>query len=63
MGSIWFMQQLEWNISLAKSVFYSQQGSQRIDIFYLLLLQVFLRMGFSQAELDDYFTGPAFLAW
>jgi hypothetical protein len=26
-------------------------------------LQVFLRMGFTQAELDDYFTGPAFLAW
>ena len=26
-------------------------------------VQVFLRMGFMQSELDDYFTGPAFLAW
>ncbi|CAF2721028.1 unnamed protein product [Rotaria sp. Silwood2] len=25
--------------------------------------KIFLRMGFSQSELDDYFTGPAFLAW
>ncbi|CAF3670333.1 unnamed protein product [Rotaria sordida] len=25
--------------------------------------KVFLRMGFPQSELDDYFTGPAFLAW
>jgi hypothetical protein len=25
--------------------------------------QVFLRMGFPQSELDEYFTGPAFLAW
>jgi TRAP-type C4-dicarboxylate transport system permease small subunit len=28
-----------------------------------LFIQVFLRMGFSQSELDEYFTGPAFLAW
>ncbi|CAF4125837.1 unnamed protein product, partial [Rotaria sordida] len=25
--------------------------------------KVFLQMGFPQSELDDYFTGPAFLAW
>jgi alpha-N-acetylglucosaminidase len=25
--------------------------------------QVFLQMGFNQSELNDYFTGPAFLAW
>ncbi|CAF3308418.1 unnamed protein product [Rotaria sp. Silwood2] len=30
---------------------------------FLEFFKVFLRMGFPQSELDEYFTGPAFLAW
>lgn len=26
-------------------------------------LQVYLKMGFTQAEIDGHFGGPAFLAW
>lgn len=29
----------------------------------LFLLQVYLALGLTQSEIDDYFTGPAFLAW
>lgn len=29
----------------------------------LFLLQVYLALGLTQPEIDEYFTGPAFLAW
>ena len=27
------------------------------------IFKVFMKIGLTQAEVDDYFTGPAFLAW
>ena len=36
---------------------------QKIRFYLLLHYQVYLKMGFTQEELDAHFAGPAFFAW
>lgn len=42
----------------------SVNGDQCIYVYGdCLPLQVYLALGLTQSEIDEYFTGPAFLAW
>ncbi|CAF1659115.1 unnamed protein product, partial [Adineta ricciae] len=49
--------EIDWMAMNGINIVYATTGMEYI------YNQVFLRMGFPQSELDNYFTGPAFLAW
>ncbi|CAF4019656.1 unnamed protein product, partial [Adineta steineri] len=49
--------EIDWMAMNGVNLVYATTGMEYI------YNKVFLRMGFPQSELDDYFTGPAFLAW
>ncbi|CAF2332971.1 unnamed protein product [Rotaria sp. Silwood2] len=49
--------EIDWMAMNGINLVYATTGMEYI------FTKVFLRMGFTQSELDDYFTGPAFLAW
>ncbi|CAM4853056.1 unnamed protein product [Rotaria socialis] len=49
--------EIDWMAMNGINLVYATTGMEYI------FSKVFLQMGFSQSELDDYFTGPAFLAW
>ncbi|CAF1180962.1 unnamed protein product [Adineta steineri] len=49
--------EIDWMAMNGVNLVYATTGMEYI------YNKVFLRMGFPQTELDDYFTGPAFLAW
>ncbi|UJR34018.1 hypothetical protein I4U23_021432 [Adineta vaga] len=49
--------EIDWMAMNGINLVYATTGMEYI------FSQVFLRMGFTQLELDEYFTGPAFLAW
>ncbi|CAF4750040.1 unnamed protein product [Rotaria sp. Silwood1] len=50
-------QEIDWMAMNGINLVYATTGMEYI------YNKVFLRMGFPQSELDNYFTGPAFLAW
>ncbi|CAF0843551.1 unnamed protein product [Rotaria sordida] len=49
--------EIDWMAMNGVNLVYATTGMEYI------FSKVFLRMGFTQSELDEYFTGPAFLAW
>lgn len=65
--------ELDWMAMNGINLVYATTGMESIfnkvcivrrdRIFYSICFKVFLRFGFPQSELDEYFTGPAFLAW
>ncbi|CAF1099936.1 unnamed protein product [Adineta steineri] len=50
-------EEIDWMAMNGINIVYATTGMEYI------FSKVFLRMGFTQSELDEYFTGPAFLAW
>ncbi|CAF1477286.1 unnamed protein product [Adineta ricciae] len=49
--------EIDWMAMNGINIVYATTGMEYI------FSKVFLQMGFTQSEIDEYFTGPAFLAW